>query len=265
MKARLAVKEYGYRSGISTKERTVPADCTLHGHDFYEIDIILYGKADSTLNGEPVDAVSGTVFLLTPEDFHDYTANDKTQILGIQFFEESVDRDLLQAILSLERRAFTPLKNDFDSILSLFRSMQELRRDSASAPEIMKRLLEAILLLLAESPSSSITKGKRKYSDVGRALVYIHEHFKENPSLSEVAALLHLNEHYFCKKFKDYTQKSYKSYLKQRKLLYARQLLLSTSLSLIEISERSGYGSQAHFNREFKEYFGKSPSAVRKE
>ena len=129
----------------------------------------------------------------------------------------------------------------------------------------MKRLLESLLLLLAESPTSTVPKGKGKYSDVGRALVYIHEHFKENPPLSEVAALLHLNERYFCKKFKEYTKKSYKSYLRQRKLLYARQLLLSTNLSLIEISERSGYGSQSHFNREFKEYFGKSPSAVRKE
>ena len=123
MKARLAVKEYGYRSGISTKERSLPADCTLHGHDFYEIDIILSGKADSTLNGKPVNAACGNVFLLTPEDFHDYTASVKTQILGIQFFEESVDGELLQSLLSSEKRAFTPKKSDFDSILSLFRSM----------------------------------------------------------------------------------------------------------------------------------------------
>ena len=74
-----------------------------------------------------------------------------------------------------------------------------------------------------------------------------------------------MNERYFCQKFKDYTGKCYKDYLRERKLRYARRLVLATEMPLLQIAEESGYETQSHFNREFKDFFGISPTAMRKQ
>ena len=64
-------------------------------------------------------------------------------------------------------------------------------------------------------------------------------------------------------KFREYTGKTYKEYLKELKLRYARRLLLVTEMSVTEISAASGYATQSHFNREFKNYYGLSPLGMR--
>ena len=130
-----------------------------------------------------------------------------------------------------------------------------------SSAEILWRLLEAALLMLDKDKTEETAPPT---ADMPRALTYIHEHFKENPSLSEIAAIIPLNERYFCTRFREYTGVTYKEYLKKLKLRYARRLLLVTELSVTEISEASGYFTQSHFNREFKSYYGVTPIAMRK-
>ena len=82
-----------------------------------------------------------------------------------------------------------------------------------------------------------------------KAITYINEHFKENPPLAEIAAVAAVSDRYFCSKFREYTGKTYKEYLKELKLRYARRLLLVTEMSVTEISAASGYATQSHFNR----------------
>ena len=124
------------------------------------------------------------------------------------------------------------------------------------------RIVESLLLLL---PSDNDDITSNKSGDIQKAIVYINDHFKENPSLSDVAAIIPFNERYFCKKFKEYTGESYKAYLKKLKLGYARRLLLATDYSMIEVAEMSGYQTQSHFNREYKDCFGETPSETRKD
>ena len=77
-------------------------------------------------------------------------------------------------------------------------------------------------------------------------------------------ALLSLNERYFCTKFKEYTGKSYKEYLREHKLSYAKRLLRSSTHSVTEIAFECGYTTTSHFNREFKAFYGETPLSMRK-
>jgi transcriptional regulator GlxA family with amidase domain len=44
----------------------------------------------------------------------------------------------------------------------------------------------------------------------------------------------------------------------------ARELLLQNDLNLVEISTRTGFVSNSHFSKSYKELFGHSPSAERR-
>ena len=264
MKARLAKKEFGNECGFSIKRNEGFGSCTLHGHDFYELEIISSGHAPMSVNGKDYKASAGTVCFLTPEDFHDYPTALPLDISNVQFTEEIISGDILASTVRRGRRVFTPTEEGFRAICSLFNIIENLDTASAQSSKIASRLIEAILLILSESYGEGVDTSENISPDIQKALIYIHAHFRENPPLKEIASLLSLNEKYFCSKFKEYTGTSYKNYLRLKKLSYARRLILATDLSGVEIAQRSGYSTQSHFNREFKELYGTSPLNMRR-
>ena len=263
MKARLAKKEVGSHSGISIKKTMSFKESSLHAHDFYELDIIVGGFASTTLNGVGRKASKGEIYFLTPDDLHDYRGEDTVDVLNVQFYSDSADSAVLSRLISSGHRIFTPTEQSFNAVCELYRVMELTDPALDSADLIFAKLLEAMLMIIADSSGKDATSDETAFPYMQRALIYIQEHFKENPTLTEVAGRLPINERYFCKRFKEYVGMTYKEYLRERKLTYARRLVLSTNMTMTEIAGRCGYGSQSHFNREFKEYFGISPVAMK--
>lgn len=265
IKTRLAKKEYEDTVGISISKRYGFGTCTLHGHDFYELDIIAGGKAPITFNGKADIAERGKVYFLSPEDFHEYPTQDKKDILNIHFAIDAVSSNVIQPILESKNRIYTPTAECFENISRIVDIMLKLDSEDRCNAGIMSRLLESVLLMLLKSDAERepLYRFSDSKSDMQKAILYIRENFKENPTLSEVAAVVSLNERYFCSKFKKYTGQNYKNYLKSIKLRYAARLMKVTSISVAEVATRCGYNSQSHFNREFKEYYGDSPLKMR--
>ena len=265
-KARLAASEFNKNANISVRRSKNFPGSTLHCHDFYELEIIVDGKTKTVLNGKSYDATGGIVFFLSPSDFHEYSFCDGFELYNIQFTNEAVSSEILERIASASKNVYLPQKKNFEEIVKLVSVMSELGEEKSTS-EIQTRILESILLILTkddkkEKPTALASYGFDK--DIQKAVMYIHAHFKENPTLSEVAETIPLNPQYFCTKFREYTGKSYKQYLKQTKLRYARRLVIATELPMLEVAENSGYSSQSHFSAEFREYYGIPPLDMRK-
>lgn len=63
--------------------------------------------------------------------------------------------------------------------------------------------------------------------------------------------------------FKDYTGLPLGAYIRHRKLCHAAALLRLTNESILDISDRLGFDSQASFGREFKKLFDYTPNKYR--
>ena len=83
-------------------------------------------------------------------------------------------------------------------------------------------------------------------------------------SLTEAAAMVHLNPSYFCKLFKQQTSVNFTDYLTKVRMKEAIRLLEKTSLRISEIAERLGYADLAYFSNTFKKVMGATPSEYRK-
>lgn len=263
MSVRFAQKEFDDIKNICIQKNKGFKRSKLHGHDFYEMEIIFGGSTPTAINGHSLNVSAGTVLFMTPEDFHVYPGSGEFDLYKIQFTEAMVSDDVLRLLVDCKERYYTPSQKSFEYICTMLELMLEIDRCDPDHTDIKTRLLESVLLLLYKTVDHEPKNAYQNNTDMQKALIYINAHFKENPSLEELASVLHLNQRYFCTKFKEYTGETYKNYLRRKKLRYARRLLLATSLPMIEVAAQSGYPTQTHFNREFKEFYGISPSEYR--
>lgn len=99
---------------------------------------------------------------------------------------------------------------------------------------------------------------------IKKAISYIDQHLKEDLSLKEVAAHVHLNPSYFSVLFKEQLNLNFSEYVTRRRIQRAKELVVSTSLPITEIAEEAGYKTSKYFIKIFKEIEGMTPSAYRK-
>ena len=93
---------------------------------------------------------------------------------------------------------------------------------------------------------------------------YMQSHLAEEVSLSVLAEEFHLNAQYISQLFKNEIGVGFLAYLTNIRMEKAKKLLLSTSLSVTEVAEQSGYGDYRVFTKVFKKSEGVTPSQYRR-
>ncbi|MBT2661708.1 response regulator [Bacillus sp. ISL-45] len=99
---------------------------------------------------------------------------------------------------------------------------------------------------------------------IRKAIIYIDRNLKEEFTLKDVAAHVHLNPSYFSVLFKEQVDLNFSEYVTRRRIQRAKELVLSTTLPINEIAEEVGYKTAKYFIKIFKEIEGMTPSAYRK-
>lgn len=96
-------------------------------------------------------------------------------------------------------------------------------------------------------------------------LDYIEHHLDRDLSLKILAEMAGLSPYYFHRLFKEKTGETLYRYVRRKRLEYAAHLLeQDPTLSMEEIAEKTGFSSSFVFSRNFKKYFGLTPSTFRK-
>lgn len=94
---------------------------------------------------------------------------------------------------------------------------------------------------------------------------YLQEHLADEVSLSVLADEFHLSSQYISQLFKNEIGVNFLAYLTNIRIENAKKLLLSTSLSIAEIADKSGYSDYRVFTKVFKKTEGITPSQYRRE
>jgi AraC-like DNA-binding protein len=99
---------------------------------------------------------------------------------------------------------------------------------------------------------------------IGRALAAMHRHPEYPWSVAGLADEAALSRSAFSARFSEMVGQSAMNYLTNWRLSLATSLLEDTDLTLAEIAERVGYGSEPAFGRAFKRVFGIAPGQRRR-
>jgi len=102
------------------------------------------------------------------------------------------------------------------------------------------------------------------FSPVESAIASIWESYGEPLSLSDIAKSAILSRFHFCRVFTEATGVSPGRYLSAVRIYQAKRLLVSTSLSVTDISLAIGYSSLGSFTNRFTDSVGASPTRFRR-
>jgi AraC family transcriptional regulator len=108
------------------------------------------------------------------------------------------------------------------------------------------------------------TKGA-EMSAIGRAIWFIESHSDSDISLDEISDAAGLSRYHLSRVFGLVTDHSISGYMRGRRLSGAALALIKTSSSILEVALDAGYGSHEAFTRAFRDQFGVTPDAVRKQ
>ncbi len=89
---------------------------------------------------------------------------------------------------------------------------------------------------------------------------YINQHCTEELTLDNIASYTGFSKYHFSRLFRQFTGASFYDYLCKARIRHAENLLINPSLSITDVWMKSGFSSQASFNRIFKSTKGYTPT-----
>lgn len=103
------------------------------------------------------------------------------------------------------------------------------------------------------------------WEQIQKTLDYIELHLDEEISIDELSELAALSKFYYQRLFTRLVKKPVAEYIKLRRMAKATELLLQEDKRILDIAVELGFTSNEHFTRVFKQTFGMTPDAYRKE
>ncbi len=103
----------------------------------------------------------------------------------------------------------------------------------------------------------------KRVEEIKTVLTHIREKYKEKIYIQDLAALVHMNEQYFCRFFKKSIGRTPMEYLNEYRIKQAMRLLEETDLPVTEVCLESGYNNLGNFLRAFKKYTKTTPLKYR--
>jgi AraC-like DNA-binding protein len=239
----------------------------VHWHDYYELGFVLDGHATHIVNGVAQPAGPGTAFLLSPADFHALEASGPQglRLVNAVLHPELVERTL-ESLLPADELALPWSVTDLPGVADDVRRVcEEVSARTPGWDVLVESSLRSLLVELArgvagtEAPSGPASAGSPP-AHLRRALRYVERHFREPLTLAQVAAVAHLSPHWFSEQFRRATGESFQSFLKRRRLQFARSLIESTELGVTEVCHAAGFNDPSYFGRAYRDRYGVAPS-----
>ncbi len=242
-------------NGYSIRKKRIDGSHSIHSHAFYELEYILSGHGEYVIDKETYSIGAGMLFLMTPLNFHRVEAED-CEVLHLIFSEQVCQAEYLSGLLSRGNGVAVSVQETDRSFLEgVLTELLQHGEDPRYASDLLNVLLGKLLVLL--------DRRQEKTTPVSRGHLYLLNHFRENPSLPEVARYAGYTPTYFSAMFKQETGMTFKQYLDALRFDYAGKLARHTSLSMQEICRESGFEDYPNFLRRFKSRFGMGPTEYR--
>ena len=231
----------------------------------WEIEIMTKTTGgECMLNGKSIPQETGRVLIAAPGDKRFSIVRN----VAFQCYYVHIDRLTEELEKRLHELPSTFFVQDQEHY---FRAFQELIRkdtdDFTDSMEILSGVLAILSKLIREKPipDDSAYQAFLIHRDaLVKTRKYMEEHYAKELQVETLGSMADLSPSYYHTLFTEAFGISPGKYLQNLRLSYAKMLLITTPLSVLEVSDRSGFSSQHYFTVRFKEAYGFSPLQYRR-
>lgn len=251
-----------------------------HCHEVYELNFVenamgatrTIGDSHETIGNLDLVFMTGSKLVHVWEqgtcpqhDIHEITIHIAPDI----FYSPLMDKRAFVSIHRMIVRAQRGLAFPESAIQILREDIINLAQSNESFAAVVRlfNLLYRLSLVedARELSSSSFIDAKEENEDerVHKVKQYIEKRYMHDICLPELAKLVCMNVDAFARFFRNKTGRTPNRYIIDYRLGIAARMLLTTQLSVSEISFSCGFNTLSHFNRLFRESKGCTPSEFR--
>jgi AraC-like DNA-binding protein len=254
---RLLVTDAGYFPHAAAHGRTRP-----EGAGEAIVMVCTGGSGILTLGGQRRRIESGDAAVIPARTPHVYVADaaDPWSIWWLHATGTDVD-ELVAQILGSDSDPVLHLRDVYTAVALAEQVVSALENDETTAT--LYQAAGAAWNLFGLLCSDRL-RGEPQTSDrIHVVQEYLRANLASTVSVAELARLAGLSNSHFSALFKASTGYGVVEYVKRLRSARARELLMTTNLSIGEIATQIGYADAFYFSRQFRAVNGTSPSAFR--
>ena len=248
---------------------------SLHMHHDIELMYVIDGRGTIGVKGRKYHVIAGDTILINAYESHEILSFEEPLTVIILQFSGNFLKDYCHILkntvfLDVLPRDRTPEKEYGrlkDDILDL--TKEYLKAEGLFELHCVRILSDILCLLLGYLSVSELTKEEydrrsKQNRRIDRISTYIDAHYQEPIRLSEIASEEGISVTHLSHFITEHFGMTFQEYLKDKRLECALRMISDASLTLSEISLRSGFSELKYMTGAFLDTFGLSPNEYRR-
>lgn len=229
---------------IKCERRIYNIAASTHTHEYGQLILPLQGTLSIKTEQKSLNLEDNSLFFLPPDCKHTFNANNTNEFLVLDIPNKMLNKWDMEKMCGGKSFLFD---EKWKAISYLLLSEASIHKNSSSINNLFLYFYDFII---ADNLHNSIK--------------YINEHFTESIDLKTLANIEHYNINYYSEWFKRNMNFSPIEYIQNLRIKKAKELLINTNFTILQISQMVGYEHNSSFTRVFK-YFEKiTPVEFRK-
>jgi AraC-like DNA-binding protein len=228
-------------------------------HEPFELVLVDQGKLHNLVNGRDVLLGQQELLIIDRGAWHMQFSDAPVRFLTISF---ELAGGSLAPVVGKALRLPQSVRPAVEKML------RERTEQGLCSYDYLAALLQILLIELLRAEQSGRRSAapalpataRAENQIVDRALQLLSGRVGQKLTLGELAAAVNVSIPYLCKLFGEHLGMPPGKYLSKIRLEECRVLLREGELSMGEIAGRMGFSSPQHFSRQFRQWFGMSPS-----
>ena len=244
-----------------------------HYHDFDKITIFIKGKVSYMIEGKSYELKPYDIVLVKHNDMHQLSVDNREIYERIIVY---ISPNFMNAYKTESydlNFCFQKAKEEQSNVLripsleksSLFRSIVRLEKsfaDEGYAAELYRQVLFLEFMVhlnrAALKNHLEFIDTENNHSKVSEILQYINDHLTDELSIARIADNFFVSKYYMMRQFKQETGYTMGNYISRKRLLLAKELILS-GIPSTQACFDCGYKDYSTFSRAYKRFFSESP------
>ena len=224
-------------------------------------DVILIGSGtphsyrheDKYIGEEETEQGEALVTLFSPD------------IFGESFINLPESKEI-KSLLELSKRGLKIEGKTLEIIGGIMEELQQAEkgRKLINLLTILHLITEKKEYEILATEGYSCTDGNTNNARLSSIIQYTYYNYHKQITIEEIASLVNMSIHSFCRFFKEKTKKTYMQFLMEVRIGQACRLLINDDMQSAEVGYTCGYNSISHFNHQFKIIKNKSPLEFKK-